>query len=259
MDRFLSPSETARRFGVTTKALRLYERHGLIAPVRSASGWRTYGPAQVTRLVQILALKRLGLPLARIAQLLAGRDDLGAVLALQEDVLAHDSQRLSRALAVVRDARRRLAEGAVLSIDDLATLAKETVMPSLTDEERYKLMKPISDKYFTAEDAEKLRRRKFDQPAITSQWNELFEQAKALAAADADPAAPDAQDLARRWNALIEQFTGGDQVLRQKVRAVWKDAMNDPKVAPVIPLTPQVSAFMGKALEYLKNRPQPAE
>jgi DNA-binding transcriptional MerR regulator len=92
MDRFLSPSETARRFGVTNKALRLYERHGLIAPVRSASGWRTYGPAQVTRLVQILALKRLGLPLARIAQLLAGRDDLGAVLALQEDVLAHDSQ-----------------------------------------------------------------------------------------------------------------------------------------------------------------------
>jgi hypothetical protein len=120
-------------------------------------------------------------------------------------------------------------------------------------------MKPISDKYFTTEDAEKLRQRKYDQPAITAQWNEVFEEAKALAAADADPAAPHAQDLARRWNALIEQFTGGDPSLRQKVRAVWKDAMNDPKVAPVIPLTPQVFAFMGKALEHLKNRPQPAQ
>lgn len=255
MDRHLSPQEVTSRFGVSIKALRLYERHGLLVPQRSEAGWRAYGPGQLARLHQVLTLKRLGLPLARIAQLLSGHDDLDAVLALQEQVLARQSQSVTQALALVRSARAKLAAGRALSIDDLAHLNTETVMPSLTDEERYKLMKPISDKYFTAEDAEKLRQRKYDQPAITAQWNELFEKAKALAAADADPGAPDAQNLARRWNALIEQFTGGDNGLRQKVRAVWKDAMNDPNVAPVIPLTPQVSAFMGKALEHLKNGP----
>ena len=29
---FLSPSEAANRLGISTKALRLYEEHGLIAP-----------------------------------------------------------------------------------------------------------------------------------------------------------------------------------------------------------------------------------
>lgn len=259
MDRHLSPTETARRFGVSIKALRLYERHGLLMPLRSKAGWRTYGPDQIARLHQVLALKRLGLPLARIAQLLTGRDELDAVLALQEQVLARQSQSVTRALALLRAARDKLATGAALSVDDLTNLNTETVMPTLTDEERYKLMKPISDKYFTVEDAEKLRQRKYDQPAITAQWNELFDKAKAMAAAQADPAAPEAQDLARRWNALIEKFTGGDQGLREKVRAVWKEAMNDPDIAPVIPLTPQVSAFMGKALKRLKNSDQPAE
>jgi DNA-binding transcriptional MerR regulator len=259
MDSHLSPTETAQRFGLSVKALRLYEQHGLLAPLRSAAGWRTYGPDQIARLHQVLALKRLGLPLARIAQLLAGRNELDAVLALQEQVLVRQSESVTRALALLRAARAKLATGAALSIDDLTNLNTETVMPTLTDEERYKLMKPISDKYFTAEDAEKLRQRKYDQPAITAQWNELLDKAKAMAATQSDPAAPEAQDLARRWNALVEQFTGGDQGLREKVRAVWKEAMNDPDIAPVIPLTPQVSTFMSKALERLKNSDQPAE
>ena len=68
----LSPTETATRFGVSIKALRLYESRGLLTPLRSEAGWRTYGPDQIARLHQILALKRLGLSLARIGQILAG-------------------------------------------------------------------------------------------------------------------------------------------------------------------------------------------
>jgi hypothetical protein len=30
--------------------------------------------------------------------------------------------------------------------------------------------------------------------------------------------------------------------------------MHDPRIAPVIPFTPEVSAFMGKALKHLKKR-----
>src|SRR5690348_15115204 len=105
MDRHLSPQEVASRFGVSIKALRLYERHGLLAPLRSEAGWRTYGPPQVARLHQVLALKRLGLTLAHIARLLAGRDELDGVLALQEQVLA-----------LIRAARAKLAAGQALSI-----------------------------------------------------------------------------------------------------------------------------------------------
>ncbi|HXQ46289.1 MAG TPA: MerR family transcriptional regulator, partial [Caulobacteraceae bacterium] len=55
--RFFSPAETARRLKVSTKALRLYEALGLVNPVRTSRGWRTYGPDQMVRLHQVLALK----------------------------------------------------------------------------------------------------------------------------------------------------------------------------------------------------------
>jgi MerR family transcriptional regulator, thiopeptide resistance regulator len=253
MDRHLSPSETVRRFGVSIKALRLYEQRGLLTPLRSAAGWRTYGPAQIARLHQILALKRLGLPLVRIGELLNGTDGLDRVLAFQEQVLARQSVSLSRALSLVKAARHKLASGQALSIDDLATLTKETVMPNITDEERMQLLKPISEKYFSKEDAAALKQRKYDRPAIMTQWNTLFAEAKGFVAANADPASPPVQDLARRWRALIEQFTGGDDAMLGKIRSVWKDAMADPQLAPIIPLTPDVSAFIRRAQEHLKK------
>ena len=53
----------------------------------------SHGPSsQIAWLHQVLALKRLGLPLSRIAQILAGRDELDGVLALQEQVLARQGQ-----------------------------------------------------------------------------------------------------------------------------------------------------------------------
>src|ERR1700712_159354 len=127
---YLSPTETAGRFGVSIKALRLYEQRGLLTPLRSDAGWRTYGPDQIARLHQILALKRLGLSLASIGQLMASADTLDTVLALQDQALGQDGKRGARGLALVRAARAKLKSGQVLSIDDLATLSKETSMTS---------------------------------------------------------------------------------------------------------------------------------
>ena len=132
--RFFSPAETARRLKVSTKALRLYETLGLVKPVRTSAGWRTYGPHQMARLHQVLALKYLGLPLRRVGELLGDQlADLDAVLLLQETALrariADDADRLELLVAV----RRRLAGGETLSVDDLIHLTRETVMPDLPE------------------------------------------------------------------------------------------------------------------------------
>src|ERR1700735_2888722 len=116
MDCHLSPAETAKRFGISIKALRLYERHGLLTPLRTSNGatraaWRVYGSDQLARLHQILALKRLGLSLGQIGDLLVGEDALGPILGFQERVLAEDSKRVTRALALIRKARAKLASG----------------------------------------------------------------------------------------------------------------------------------------------------
>ena len=68
----LNPSEAAKRLGVSTKALRLYEERGLLKPTRTAAGWRTYGPEQMMRAWQIVELRTLGLTLVEVARVLDG-------------------------------------------------------------------------------------------------------------------------------------------------------------------------------------------
>jgi phosphoribosylaminoimidazole-succinocarboxamide synthase len=133
-DRFLSPSQTARRLGVGVRALRLYERRGLVSPSRTQAGWRVYGPLEIERLHQLLTLKSLGLSLARIAQLYAGRvADLPALLALQEDVLTARIGDLQRARTSVRAARAKVSRETPLSVDDLIALIRETTMSTINE------------------------------------------------------------------------------------------------------------------------------
>lgn len=62
--------EFARDAGLTPKALRLYDDLGLLLPaeVDQHSGYRRYAPAQLERARLVAALRLLGMPLARIKQ-----------------------------------------------------------------------------------------------------------------------------------------------------------------------------------------------
>ena len=131
---FLSPAETARRLGVGVRALRLYERKGLVRPGRTRAGWRVYGPNEIERLHQVLTLKSLGLSLARIGELLDERiADLPALLALQEDVLTVRINDLRRARKSVQAARSKVARDNRLSLDDLLDLVRETTMTTIDE------------------------------------------------------------------------------------------------------------------------------
>jgi len=56
--------------GVGPQALRLYERHGLLAPARTDGGTRRYSDADLHRLQRITDLIDTGVNLAGIAQIL---------------------------------------------------------------------------------------------------------------------------------------------------------------------------------------------
>jgi len=60
----LNASEAAGRLGVSIKALRLYEQQGLVTPGRTAAGYRAYGPTNMVRAAEVVALPALGLSLA---------------------------------------------------------------------------------------------------------------------------------------------------------------------------------------------------
>ena len=244
-DRHLSPAETARLLGLSIKALRLYEERGLVTPMRTGADWRVYGPAQIARLHQIVALKRLGLPLAKIGELLGGKPGaLDSVLDLQERVLSREGARVARALEIVRTARAKLLSGQELSIDDLAILTKETTMTrKASDEEMKAIFDPLAEKHFTPEENAALRQRSFDQAETSKNWETLIEEAKALMA-KGDPYSAAATDLARRWQAQVRLFTQGDPAVNRKVMSMWKDAMANPAAAPKLPLNREIGAFV---------------
>jgi DNA-binding transcriptional MerR regulator len=260
MDSHLSPAETAKRFGISIKALRLYEQHGLLKPSRAANGstgapWRVYGSDQLARLHQILALKRLGLSLGQIGELLVCQDALEPILAVQERVLSEERERITRALTLIRKARAKLASGGTLSIDDLATLTQETLMTQQsTAEELKEILTPFPQKHLTPEERASLKALASCQPDdLKRSMKQLLEEAKALmTSGDATTAA--AVDLAKRFRATRERLKRSElsllAALRPKLKAMVDDARSDPAVSQKM----EVLAFVEKALANLKRQ-----
>ncbi|MGW7223003.1 MerR family transcriptional regulator [Streptomyces sp. NPDC054826] len=69
-EELLSIGAFAARARLSAKALRLYDRLGLLAPARvdDTTGYRFYRPGQVERARLVALLRRLDMPLARIAE-----------------------------------------------------------------------------------------------------------------------------------------------------------------------------------------------
>ena len=120
---FLNPSEAARRLGVSAKALRLYEQRGLITPIRTEAGWRTYGPEEIARATEIATLRTLGLSLAQMARVLGG-DALGLepALAAHQAALEGRVRQFADAVEQTRRLRYDLARGEAPAAVELARL-----------------------------------------------------------------------------------------------------------------------------------------
>lgn len=68
----LTIGDLAARTGLAVSAIRFYETHGIVAPVRNAGGHRRYGRADIRRLSFAMIAQRLGFALAEIATHMAG-------------------------------------------------------------------------------------------------------------------------------------------------------------------------------------------
>jgi DNA-binding transcriptional MerR regulator len=223
---FLSPAEVALRAGVSVRALRLYERKGLLTPVRTSTGWRTYGPAQLTRLYEILALKGLGLSLAGIAKLLAGQpSDLGRALGVQARALAEQRRRTEAMQRAVAAAQARFAGGAAPTLSDLIDLVKET---TLTEQ-------PAHMEAYIAELSKTMSADEIARLSVRDGWErsrmQLIEELKALTARTEPPLSAASLDFMRRWAQFHALGIGGDETLGERARVAWQTMMRDPQAA----------------------------
>jgi MerR family transcriptional regulator, thiopeptide resistance regulator len=240
----------ARRFGVSVKALRVYEDAGLIKPARTIAGWRIYRAAELERLSAILALKQLGLPLKRIGELLRGKGDLAVALELQEVALEDARAEAEQALALVRAARAKLAQAGALSPDELGNLVRSTSMSEFKWNDK---LETLAQKHYTPEQLQGLRARPFtaeDQARVSAGWAQVFADIDALGP-NADPTTPQALEIGRRAQTLIAEFTQGDPAMFKAAGAMNREAMQDPELAKHMPGAAHWQ-FMGKVFEALK-------
>jgi DNA-binding transcriptional MerR regulator len=120
---FMNASEAAGLLGISAKALRVYEQHGLIMPARTAAGWRIYGPHEMSRAAEIISLRALGFSLAQIARVLRGDPQgLEPALEVHQATLESEICQLASKVEKVRGLRNELAVGRTPTIGDLARL-----------------------------------------------------------------------------------------------------------------------------------------
>ena len=254
-EQWFGPGETARRLGVTTKALRVYEREGLVIPHRAESGWRLYGPAQIARLHQIIVLRDLGLTLKSINTLIGSRSRLRDVLRLQRESLLSQQGKLSRAIVLIETAQRQLDEGRDLSLDDLATLTKETVVQQSTDNKTFAAR---FEAVIAEQDPSGQASRAFDE--IKQDLGPISEEAKAelkakmaefgrlAQAGDANSEA--AKAFVRR---VVSRTSGVKTPVAQKALMMEAYAKAAAEPGP-LPFGPGVLEFFGRVAQGMKER-----
>jgi MerR family transcriptional regulator, thiopeptide resistance regulator len=260
---FYPAGQFARKAAVSIRTLRYYDQEGLLPPSRvTAAGYRLYTDADLGNLQQILALKFLGFSLEEIKALLrAGPHNLADVLAQQKAMMRAKRAQLDGIIRAIEQAEHLLQTGGC-DWDSLAGVIqaiqmdqnKEWVSKYLTPEQQQQMQR-LSEASYSEEDRRKLMARaqnwtEADQQQATARWAALWDTARRLTAAGADPAGPEGQALAAQHAALIAAFTGGDAGIRQGLQRWWQqhDALAAEQRPFQSPLRPAEQAFLAQAL-----------
>ncbi|MGW0811593.1 MerR family transcriptional regulator [Nonomuraea sp. NPDC002799] len=110
--------ELAARAGITSRTLRHYDRFGLLAPSRvGANGYRFYDATAVARLQRILLMRRLGMGLPAIAEVLADEVDTCDGLRTHIAALEEERDRIERQIRSVRHTLEAVQAGAEPHMD----------------------------------------------------------------------------------------------------------------------------------------------
>lgn len=206
--------ELAKKTGVSVRTLHHYDEIGLLVPSgKTEAGHRVYLEPEIRRLQQILSLKALGFSLDHIKDLLDGqRLTLQAALSMHLEHLQKEVAERQKLIDEVKTMADKINSiGEEPSVEELLDLIEATTM---------------FEKYYTAEQLttlQKLAEDMGEEAMKKSQddWTQLIAEVKSEMDKGTDPKSERVQDLARRWQDLINQFTGGDPGIAESLRKMY--------------------------------------
>ncbi|HCW48232.1 MerR family transcriptional regulator [Mixta calida] len=231
----LKAGELARRTGVTVRALHYYHSIGLLVPsTRSEAGYRLYNRHDIRRLHQILALKRLGVPLAEISALLNDN-----TLSLPQ-ILTQQITALDRQLAQMQQLRQRLGQ--------LHQQLSQGGEPELTDWLTTLEMMTMYDNYFSAEELKQLPFYQAD-PEREAEWQQMVQALLTLQDDGVAPESAQAQQLARRWMRTLERDTAHNPAFLQRLTTMH---LAEPAMQQQTGITPSMLEYITRAFAESK-------
>ena len=214
----LKVGELARRTGLTVRTLHHYDAIGLLRPsLHTEAGYRLYTDGDIARLQQVVSLRQLGFSLEEVRACL-DRPDFSPL-----EVIRLHVARLREQIEL----QRKLCER-------LEALAEHFRTPGEVSADAFlytiEVMTMI-EKYYTPEQMAQFdaRAKEVGQEAIDQapqQWDDLFKAVTAEMDTGTDPADPKAQELAKRWLALVTMCTGGDPAIFNSLRNMYANEDN---------------------------------
>ncbi len=223
--------EFAQLVGTTVRALQHYDRLGLLSPARTATGARLYSTADLQALVQIMALKSVGVPLKKIGLLRAiGPRAMAEALEVARRALERKQPLLDRVIFAIRNVESALGRGEEADPEVLKPL-----MAALkSDEGKAAQELPVAHEPSLAWDE------------LNQAWQQLLTDIER--AGELDPAGPELQEMAARWDQLMTRSTGGGSYRPAFLQNAA--TLESPAGKPVIP-GERIFAKVGAALRRM--------
>ena len=207
--------QLARRTGLTVRTLHHYDEIGLLTPShRTAAGHRLYVEDDVARLQQVASLRNLGFPLEEIRDVLNDkRMSPLQVVQLHADRLRQQVRTQQRLVERLDALAQGLRTAETVSADQLIQTIEEITM---------------FEKYYTQEQMDYLAQRREQVgeariKEVEAEWPRLMDEVRAEMERGTDPCDPRVQEMARRWKGLIEEFTGGNEGIRQSLGNLYQN------------------------------------
>lgn len=205
-----SIAEVARVCGVSARTLRHYDDIGLLRPAYvAANGYRWYEQEQLRRLQRVLLLRRLGLGLTAIAEVLDGQRDELAALEQHERWLRQERDRVQRLADTVSRTIRALQGGEPMTASEMFEGFAERQAGYEAE-----LLDSYGDGVREHLRTSRERTRDWteaDHDAAGRRWTELDERFAAILRRGVAPDAPEAQELVGEHYRAVADFWTPDR------------------------------------------------
>jgi DNA-binding transcriptional MerR regulator len=211
--------EFAKLTRVTVRALHYYDQIGLLKPsFERPNGYRVYTDADLLKLQQIVTLKFMGFSLDEIRRLLDSKGyEAVKALKVQAEAVRDEIARLREASRAIDQVLARLEKDGRIRKDKLIKIMEVIQMGE-------DVKKSWQEKFFSEADLKEFAEvgKKYTPEAMAAyqkRWADMIAEVRANL--NLDPASEKAQDLGRRWKALLDEAYGGRPELKSKIAAAY--------------------------------------